>query len=216
MSNQNKKFFFIAERCLHFCVAKMQDYLFKILMVGDSGVGKSCILIRLVDDTFTESFSSTIGVDFKIETMEVDGKICKLQIWDTAGQERFRTITTSYYRGAHCVVMVFDLTDPLSFANIKRWSDEIDAHSPDTVLKLLIGNKCDLPCKVDIPSIDQYAASMNLTFLQTSAKDRTTVQEAFQVLARKLIARQLTLKEDKEKFIVSLDGAAPSGSKKCC
>merc|ERR1712159_656276 len=97
------------------------DYLFKLLLIGDSGVGKSCLLFRFADDTYQESYISTIGVDFKIRTVELEGKTIKLQIWDTAGQERFRTITSSYYRGAHGIIVVYDVTDQESFNNVKTW-----------------------------------------------------------------------------------------------
>lgn len=129
------------------------DYLFKLLLIGDSGVGKSCLLLRFADDTYTESYISTIGVDFKIRTIELDKKTIKLQIWDTAGQERFRTITSSYYRGAHGIIVVYDCTDQDSFNNVKQWLEEIDRYACDNVNKLLVGNKCDLTAKkvVDYP-----------------------------------------------------------------
>ena len=94
------------------------DYLFKLLIIGDSGVGKSCLLLRFADGTYTDSYISTIGVDFKIHTVNLDGKIIKLQIWDTAGQERFRTITSSYYRGAHGIIVVYDVTDQDTFSKL--------------------------------------------------------------------------------------------------
>ena len=97
------------------------DYLIKLLLIGDSGVGKSCLLLRFSDDAFNTSFITTIGIDFKIRTVEIDNKRCKLQIWDTAGQERFRTITTAYYRGAMGILLVYDITDEQSFANIRNW-----------------------------------------------------------------------------------------------
>ncbi len=110
------------------------DYIFKILLIGDSGVGKSCLLLRFADDSFTESYISTIGVDFKIRTVDVAGKVVKLQIWDTAGLERFRTVTSSYYRGVHGVFLIYDTTSPESFANIKNlWAEEVNKYSSRTV-----------------------------------------------------------------------------------
>jgi len=120
------------------------DYFFKILLIGDSGVGKSCLLLRFADDSWTDTHISTIGVDFKIKTLNIDGKTIKLQIWDTAGQERFRTITSSYYRGAQGIILVYDCTDQESFANVKQWMGEIDRYACENVNKLLVGNKTDL------------------------------------------------------------------------
>lgn len=134
------------------------DYLFKLLLIGDSGVGKSCLLLRFADDTYTESYISTIGVDFKIRTIDLDGKTIKLQIWDTAGQERFRTITSSYYRGAHGIIVVYDCTDQETFNNVKQWLEEIDRYACDNVNKLLVGNKCDLHTK---KVVDYTTAKVN-------------------------------------------------------
>merc|ERR1712116_1104 len=107
-------------------MAKTYDYLFKLLLIGDSGVGKTCVLFRFSEDAFNSTFISTIGIDFKIRTIELDGKKIKLQIWDTAGQERFRTITTAYYRGAMGIMLVYDITNEKSFDNIKNWIRNIE------------------------------------------------------------------------------------------
>ena len=151
------------------------DYLFKLLLIGDSGVGKSCLLLRFADDTYTESYISTIGVDFKIRTIELEGKTVKLQIWDTAGQERFRTITSSYYRGAHGIIVVYDVTDESTFANVKQWLQEIERYACEGVNKLLVGNKADLTNSkaVDFESAKQLADELGIAFLETSAKDAT-------------------------------------------
>ncbi|XP_037072141.1 ras-related protein Rab-1A-like isoform X2 [Pollicipes pollicipes] len=167
------------------------DYLFKLLLIGDSGVGKSCLLLRFADDTYTESFISTIGVDFKIRTIELDGKTIKLQIWDTAGQERFRTITAAYYRGAHGIIVVYDCTDQDSFANVKQWLKEIDHYATDNVNKLLVGNKCDLTTKkvVDFATAKAYADQLGVPFLETSAKSSTNVEQAFMTMAAEIKGR---------------------------
>jgi len=164
------------------------DYLFKLLLIGDSGVGKSCLLLRFSDDTYTESYISTIGVDFKIRTIELDGKVIKLQIWDTAGQERFRTITSSYYRGAHGIIVVYDTTDQESFNNLKQWLHEIDIHACENVNKLLVGNKCDLTHKkvVDYPTAKEYATCLGIPILETSAKNATNVEQAFLTMATEI------------------------------
>nr|XP_037854980.1 ras-related protein Rab-1B isoform X2 [Chlorocebus sabaeus] len=192
------------------------DYLFKLLLIGDSGVGKSCLLLRFADDTYTESYISTIGVDFKIRTIELDGKTIKLQIWDTAGQERFRTITSSYYRGAHGIIVVYDVTDqftepgpalrlPLmlrrglcyvpiaqeSYANVKQWLQEIDRYASENVNKLLVGNKSDLTTKkvVDNTTAKEFADSLGIPFLETSAKNATNVEQAFMTMAAEIKKR---------------------------
>ena len=167
------------------------DHLFKLLLIGDSGVGKSCLLLRFADDTYTESYISTIGVDFKIRTIEIGGKSIKLQIWDTAGQERFRTITSSYYRGAHGIIVVYDVTDQASFSNVKQWLQEIDRYACENVNKLLVGNKCDLTTKkvVDYNTAKEFADGLGIPFLETSAKNSTNVEDAFITMATEIQKR---------------------------
>jgi len=162
------------------------DFLYKLLIIGDSGVGKSCLLLRFADDIFTDSFISTIGVDFKIKTIDIDGAIVKLQIWDTAGQERFRTITSSYYRGAHGIIVVYDVTEQKSFTNITKWLKEIDTFAGPLVQKVLVGNKCDMANErvVSTESGKELATKLNIPFVETSAKDSVNVENAFQIMAR--------------------------------
>jgi len=168
--------------------ASEYDYLFKLLLIGDSGVGKSCLLLRFADDTYTESYISTIGVDFKIRTIELEGKTVKLQIWDTAGQERFRTITSSYYRGAHGIIVVYDVTDNDTFTNVKQWLQEIDRYASEGVNKLLVGNKSDLTPKkvVEYSVAKEFADQLSIPFLETSAKSATNVEQAFLTMAKQI------------------------------
>eukprot|EP01080_Neovahlkampfia_damariscottae_P007819 gene7819-12292_t len=173
------------------------DFLIKLLLIGDSGVGKSCLLLRFSDDTFTTSFITTIGIDFKIRTIELDGKRIKLQIWDTAGQERFRTITTAYYRGAMGILLTYDVTDEQSFQNIRNWMNNIEEHAAENVNKILLGNKCDLQEKkvVDTGRGQALADEYNILFLETSAKNNTNVEEAFFSIARDIKARLIDSNE---------------------
>jgi Ras-related protein Rab-1A len=165
------------------------DYLFKILIIGDSGVGKSCILNRFTDDIFTENYISTIGVDFKIRTIEVNSKIIKLQIWDTAGQERFRVITSAYYRGAHGIILVYDITSQISFKNLNFWLDETTKFASENINKIIIGNKCDLITKreVEYSTGREYADNLNIQYIETSAKNNTNVSAVFTNLANSLL-----------------------------
>merc|ERR1711988_549048 len=195
------------------------DYLFKLLLIGDSGVGKSCLLLRFADDTYTESYISTIGVDFKIRTIEIDGKTIKLQIWDTAGQERFRTITSSYYRGAHGIIVVYDVTDLESFNNVKNWLHEIDRYAVEGVNKLLVGNKCDLISKkqVESTSAKEFAESLNIPFLETSAKTAVNVENAFIKMAKE-IKERLSQQPQAQAANVSIVGGGENigGKGGCC
>ncbi|XP_076921653.1 ras-related protein RABE1c-like [Bidens hawaiensis] len=162
------------------------DYLIKLLLIGDSGVGKSCLLLRFSDGSFTTSFITTIGIDFKIRTIELDGKRIKLQIWDTAGQERFRTITTAYYRGAMGILLVYDVTDESSFNNIRNWIRNIEQHASDNVNKILVGNKADMDeSKRAVPTAKGQALAdeYGIKFFETSAKTNLNVEQVFLSIA---------------------------------
>jgi len=167
------------------------DYLFKLLLIGDSGVGKSNMLLRFADDVYNDNLESTIGVDFKICTQTVDSKTVKMQIWDTAGQERFRTIAASYYRGAHGIVVVYDVTDRTSFENVRMWMQEIEKYVRGDVSRLLVGNKSDLSSKRCITHDEgKYLADeLGVQFLETSAKDNSNIVETFSSLCRDMVAR---------------------------
>jgi len=199
------------------------DYLFKLVLIGDSGVGKSCLLLRFADDSFTDSYISTIGVDFRFRTVNIENKTVKLQIWDTAGQERFRTITSAYYRGAHGIIMVYDVTNYESFEHVEEWLNEVNRHASESTLKLLVGNKADLndDKKVDTDEAKKFADGLSISFLETSAKNATNVEAAFLTMAKQLIeAKELIGNNPKTQgtgsVIVSGDGNGNKGSKGCC
>ncbi|EGT34721.1 CBN-RAB-35 protein [Caenorhabditis brenneri] len=191
------------------------DHLFKLLIIGDSGVGKSSLLLRFADNTFSENYITTIGVDFKIRTMDINGQRVKLQIWDTAGQERFRTITSTYYRGTHGVVVVYDVTNGESFGNVKRWLQEIENN---------FGNKCEESDRRVVLESDarNYAQSMNIAFFETSAKEDKNVEPMFTcitslVLTAKLANPSAATKDQHRSGGVSLkDTSGNSNQKKKC
>ncbi|GMM41293.1 hypothetical protein FOG51_02175 [Hanseniaspora uvarum] len=203
------------------------DYLFKLLLIGDSGVGKSCLLLRFADNSYNSDYISTIGVDFKIKTLKLDNdKIVKLQIWDTAGQERFRTITSSYYRGAHGIIVVYDVTDLESFNNLNNWLQEIDKFGTNGVTKIIVGNKNDLVDKkqVTLEMAQEFAKEKgNLTVLETSALSSENVEQAFITMAKEIKQQmdkneQLNENDDSNKIDLSggksLNGGA--GVNGCC
>ncbi|KAM3869758.1 ras-related protein Rab-8B [Diretmus argenteus] len=170
-------------------MAKTYDYLFKLLLIGDSGVGKTCLLFRFSEDAFNTTFISTIGIDFKIRTIELNGKRVKLQIWDTAGQERFRTITTAYYRGAMGIMLVYDICNEKSFENIKNWIRNIEEHASSDVEKMILGNKCDMTDRRQVSKDrgEKLAIDYGVKFLETSAKSSVNVEEAFYTMGRDIL-----------------------------
>jgi len=191
------------------------DHLFKLVLIGDSGVGKSCLLLRFADDAFTESFISTIGVDFRFRTVKIADKTVKLQIWDTAGQERFRTITSAYYRGADGIIMVYDVTHRESFEHVREWLKEVERYAAPETCKLLIGNKSD---RTDRAVSDSEGAALakelGMPFLETSARTSDNVEAAFIKMAENLIQMRADVeKETRDK--VSLE-PAPTKKTGCC
>ena len=196
------------------------DYLFKLLLIGNSSVGKSSLLYRFVDNSWDENFVPTIGVDFvriyinniyiqKLKTLEINGKKVKLQIWDTAGQERFKNITASYYRGGHGVLVVYDITDRESFTNLNSWLIEIEKNANKNVFKLLIGNKSDLESQrqVQFDEGKAFAESNGMKFIETSAKTDQKVKEAFETLTKEIIKDNLNKNKlsDEEKHKIKLN-----------
>ncbi|KAH8741900.1 rab1a protein [Cryptosporidium ryanae] len=183
---------------------KEYDYLFKLVLIGDSGVGKSCLLLRFADDSFTDSYITTIGVDFRFRTIKIGDKVIKLQIWDTAGQERFRTITSAYYRGADGVVLVYDTTSSSSFEHIDDWVTEVNRYTTDST-KILVGNKCDLESQkmIDVSKGKKKAQELGIDFMEASAKNSTNVEECFINISRKLLEKKLKSGVSNNKNVMS-------------
>ncbi|XP_003379377.1 GTP-binding protein Ypt2 [Trichinella spiralis] len=164
------------------------DYLFKIVLIGDMGIGKTCVVQRFKNGTFLERQGSTIGVDFTMKTLIVDGKRVKLQVWDTGGQERFRTITQSYYRSANGIIICYDVTCRKSFKNVRRWLDDVLKFAAPNVVKLLVATKIDLENDrlVSTEEGEALAQAEQMNFIETSAKENLNVDQAFENLAKDL------------------------------
>ncbi|KAJ3190393.1 hypothetical protein HDU85_000689 [Gaertneriomyces sp. JEL0708] len=158
------------------------DYLFKVVLIGDSGVGKSNLLGRFTRNEFNLESKSTIGVEFATRSINVDGKVIKAQIWDTAGQERYRAITSAYYRGAVGALLVYDIAKQQTYENVTRWLKELRDHADTNIVIMLVGNKSDLKYARAVPTEEakQFATENNLSFIETSALDATNVELAFQ------------------------------------
>uniref|UniRef100_A0A7S1FNJ5 Ras-related protein Rab-8A n=1 Tax=Corethron hystrix TaxID=216773 RepID=A0A7S1FNJ5_9STRA len=195
------------------------DMQIKLLMIGDSGVGKTCLLLRYANDTFSPTFITTIGIDFKIKNIEVEGKRIKLQIWDTAGQERFRTITTSYFRGAQGILLAYDVTDRRSFESIRNWISQINQHADVHVNKILVGNKCDMLDEkvVSTEEGQKLANEFGVEFVEVSAKNNINVENCFISLAKSVKDRLIAdgIGGPSNTVNVKPTNTQPTGSK-CC
>lgn len=164
------------------CAAVMSyAYLFKYIIIGDTGVGKSCLLLQFTDKRFQPVHDLTIGVEFGARMINIDGKPIKLQIWDTAGQESFRSITRSYYRGAAGALLVYDITRRETFSHLTSWLEDARQHSSSNMVIILIGNKSDLEGRRDVSREEgeAFAREHGLIFMETSAKTAANVEEAF-------------------------------------
>ncbi|XP_019568752.1 ras-related protein Rab-26 isoform X2 [Rhinolophus sinicus] len=170
------------------------DVAFKVMLVGDSGVGKTCLLVRFKDGAFLAgTFISTVGIDFRNKVLDVDGMKVKLQIWDTAGQERFRSVTHAYYRDAHALLLLYDVTNKASFDNIQAWLTEIQDYAQHNVVLMLLGNKVDSTQERVVKREDgeKLAKEYGLPFMETSAKTGLNVDLAFTAIAKELKQRSM-------------------------
>ncbi|RAL46456.1 hypothetical protein DM860_004735 [Cuscuta australis] len=161
--------------------AQKIDYVFKVVLIGDSAVGKSQLLARFSRNEFSLDSKATIGVEFQTRTMLIEHKSVKAQIWDTAGQERYRAVTSAYYRGAVGAMLVYDITKRQTFDHILRWLEELRAHADKNIVIILVGNKTDLEGQRAVPTEDakEFAEKEGLFFLETSALESTNVEQAF-------------------------------------
>jgi len=206
------------------------DYLFKVVLIGDSGVGKSNLLSRFTRNEFNLESKSTIGVEFATRSIQVDGKTIKAQIWDTAGQERYRAITSAYYRGAVGALLVYDIAKHLTYENVERWLKELKDHADANIVIMLVGNKSDLRHLRAVPTDDakQFAETHNLSFIETSALDSTNVETAFHNILTEIyrIVSQKVLPEGSSMDRPGNDGStidikstvtdSPGAKKPCC
>ena len=195
----------------------------KVILIGDSGVGKTAIIRRFSDNEFRESHITTIGVDFRSKDLDIDGTTIRLQIWDTAGQERFRAIASSYYRGAHAIIVVYAIDDVNSFQNVRTWLTDIDNNTKSkdstkaapTIVKYLVGNKADIAemRRVEEDAGRKEAESYGIKFVETSAKESTNIEELFEQVARDIKEVAFSMENHEGNVDPSSKGSNKSG---CC
>ena len=169
--------------------ASNYQYIFKLILIGNSGVGKSCILQRYIKHKFEQTYKCTIGVDFLMKTIIVNGKTVKLQLWDTAGQEKYKSMVSSYYRGANVALIVFDVTNHKSFEALPNWIENYYKNGPEQKNIILIGNKKDLEEKREVTQeeAETFSETNNMIYFETSAKDGDNIDYVFNYTAEKLL-----------------------------
>ena len=193
------------------------DIVFKILLLGDSEVGKSCFLMRYSENVFVENYITTIGLDYKLKYVKLDsGKTVKVQLWDTAGQERFRTIAKSYYKGAHGIILIYDVTNRKTFDNIRKWLNQIKDEVSNKISIILVANKID--CEDEIRTVtkeegEELAKSAGLPIFEASAKDSINVNESFQFLIERIDENITNINEQ---ITTKLNNNKQNNKKGCC
>jgi len=193
-------------------VEPRSDVTFKLLMLGDSGVGKSSLMLRYAQNRFVPQVIGTTGVDLIRKIVRVNNLLVNLQIWDTAGQERFRGITKSFYKGAHGIILTYDVTDRTSFKNIHTWIQDIQSNGAMKII--LVGNKTDLPPQIQTAEGQELARQYNLNFVETSARNATNVETAFLELIKELL--QSPPEIERKSSTVKLQSATEGKKKKRC
>ena len=206
-------------------------YLLKYVIIGDSGVGKSNILLQYINGKFSDDFKATVGVEFGAKNIEINSRIYRIQIWDTAGQENFRSIARAYYKNSICACIVYDITNRNSFNSVQSWIDDCTKQTPKSILLLLIGNKNDLNDKREVQYEEgaEFAKKRNMIFLETSAKTGNNIDNIFERSVKQIDQNILDNKYDldnencgirkglkTESFVLSVEKAKEKKKKKCC
>ena len=200
----------------------MNAFFMKIVIIGDSGCGKSCLMLRFTDAQYQDDYIATIGVDFRFRTVSVDNQDYKLQMWDTAGQERFQCIARSYYRHTQGIVMCYDISNRDSFMNLKHWLNEVDRVDPD-LPKIIVGTKCDLPHwqrQVKQAEAKEFALIHNCGFIEVSAKSSVNIEPMFIQLVQRIVAYHQKKRQQEKKpdeHVTSLEASpAAHHNRRCC
>ena len=191
------------------------DLVYKILLLGDSEVGKSCFLMRYADNVFVENYITTIGLDYKLKYIQLDsGQVIKVQLWDTAGQDRYRTIAKNYYKGSHGILLLYDVTKSSSFENIREWIKDIREEVYEKAIIFLIGNKIDKKDQIKIKTEEgeKLAEEFNMPFFEASAKSGENVDEIFKALYKKISEVYVDIQQEGGKKLSKKN----KKSKKCC
>ena len=194
------------------------NHTFKILTIGESGVGKTCILRRFVENKFLKSHLATIGIDFRTKVIHICGKDIKLKIWDTAGQERYHNITSQIYKGADGIILVFDVNEEISFTKIKDWIEQIKSNvSEEEISLLLLGNKCDIEERaISKEQGQEMATSLKIKYYETSALNGTGINEAFEGITKEIMMKKKIINSDGRTISLTSTQKAKNQKQGCC